>query len=87
MRRWNRVLRDLVFLTQLGFSLAAPPILCVAVCWWLQRRFDLGAWVMILGILLGIGGSCSTALQFYRMMRRRAEKDEPDSQAAFNTHE
>lgn len=82
-----KLLRSLTWLTQLGLSIMAPPVLCIGACWWLQSRFGLGVWIMVLGIVLGLGGSVSGALQFYRMVRRQAEKGKKDTPDAFNTHE
>lgn len=82
-----KLLRNLAWLTQLGLSIIAPPVLCIGGCWWLQARFNLGVWIMVLGIVLGLGASASGALQFYRMVRRQAEKGKKDPPSAFNTHE
>ncbi len=87
MRSWAKTFKYLSWLTQLGVSIVAPPLLCVWACWWLQRRFGLGVWVMILGILFGLGGSVSSAAGFYRMMRRQAERDRQEPPPAFNDHE
>lgn len=82
-----KLLRNLAWLTQLGLSIIAPPVLCIGGCWWLQNRFSLGGWIMALGIVLGLGASVSGAAQFYRMVRRQADKDKKDKPDAFNTHE
>ena len=82
-----KLLRSLTWLTQLGLSIIAPPVLCVGGCWWLQNRFSLGGWIMVLGIVLGLGASVSGAMQFYSTVRRQAGKGEKDRPDAFNTHE
>ncbi len=87
MRSWTKTFKYLSWLTQLGVSVAAPPLLCIWICWQLQRRFGLGEWLMILGILFGLGGSISSAAGFYRMTRRQAERGEPEPPPAFNDHE
>ncbi len=87
MKSWTKVLRQIAWLTQLGLSLVAPPLLCAWGSWWLMQRFSLGGWVMVLGIVLGLGASASSAMQFYRMMCRQAEKDAPKQPEAFNEHE
>ena len=45
---WRAIIRDLAWLTQVGFSVAVPPILFLLGAWWLQRRFGLGVWVLSL---------------------------------------
>lgn len=86
MRPWMKTVRNLTWLTQLGFSLIAPPLLCVGGAWWLQRRFSLGGWILVLGLVLGIGGMVSTAVGFFRHVRRQAERDEKKRPDAFNSH-
>lgn len=71
---WFAALQNLTWLTQLGLSLAVPPILCLVAADWLAKRFDLGAWVFVVAIFLGIGGSASTFAQFARMMARKNGK-------------
>ena len=46
-------LQNLSRLTQLGLSLAAPPVLCLLGAGWLARRFSLGPWVYFAAIVLG----------------------------------
>jgi len=88
LKPWAKTFRSLAWLTQLGLSIAAPPLLCVWVCLRLQSRFSLGSWVVILGILLGLGGSISSAMTFYRMMMRRQNgRSAPKRPDAFNDHE
>ena len=87
MHPFMKILRNLTWLTQLGLSIAAPPLLCIGGCWWLQRRFDLGAWIMVLGIVLGIGGAVSGALGFARVVRHQTEKNRKEPPASFNSHD
>ena len=86
MRPWFKVAQGLAWLTQLGISLAAPLLLCIGGCWWLQQRFSLGNWILAAGIILGLGGSASTAIGFYRHFRQKAEKDGKGYPDAFNSH-
>ena len=60
--------------TQLGISVATPLVVLIGGAWWLQNRFALGAWVLIAGIVLGIGTAADSALRFYRQVMRRIEK-------------
>ncbi len=87
MQPWMKVLRNITWLVQLGLSIIVPPLLCIGGCYWLQNRFSLGSWVMLPGIILGLGGSVSSAFQFYRLMRRQAERDSQHKPDAFNNHE
>ena len=86
MRGWIKTVRNLTWLTQLGLSLIAPPLLCVGGAWWLQQRFSLGGWILVLGLVLGIGGMVSAAVGFYHHVQRQAKRDGKQRPDAFNSH-
>lgn len=44
----------LVWLTQLGLSVALPLGGFVLLAVWLRQRFDWGVWVVVAGVLLGV---------------------------------
>ena len=68
---WFSVLQNLSWLTQLGLSLAAPPVLCLLGAGWLARRFSLGPWVYFAAIVLGLGAVACTFAEFVKMFRRK----------------
>lgn len=72
------VLRWIAWVTTLGISLITPVVLAVYAALWLQKRFALGGWVVIAGILLGLGGAGVSFWRFTReaqaAARRRKEK-------------
>ena len=47
----------IVWLTQLGFSVALPPAGFILLAVWLRNRFDLGLWVLWVGISIGLCGA------------------------------
>lgn len=71
---WFSALQNLTWLTQLGLSLAVPPILCLLAANWLSKRFGLGEWVFLVAIILGIGAAASTFAGFARMFARKNRK-------------
>lgn len=64
-----RTLRELVWLTQLGFSIISPLLLCLLGAVWLRNRFGLGGWIVVLGLFFGLGGALSAGLTFVRHSR------------------
>ena len=64
---------NLALLTQLGISVAAPPLLCLYVADWLRDQFSLGIWIMAVGLVLGIGGGVTSVYRFWLMIRKRFE--------------
>ena len=44
----------LIWMTQLGISVAVPPVVFVLLGVWLRDRFGLGNWVMIVAVAVGL---------------------------------
>lgn len=79
----------LVWLTQLGISVAVPLALCVLGAVWLRNRFGLGSWVLILGIGLGLylaADGFRTSLKAMEQMSGFKKADKEDPPVSFNNH-
>jgi hypothetical protein len=79
----------IVWLTQLGLSVAGPLAGFTLLAVWLRQRFDLGIWVLILGIIFGISGAIDGFRVSMKAMEQMAkdkpgEKDPPP--VSFNDH-
>ena len=75
-------LKMLIWLTQLGLSIALPPAGFVWLAVWLRGRFSLGNWVIFAGIALGIAGAVDglrSSLKAMQMMEKQDRKNEPPS--------
>lgn len=86
MKEWNL----LVWLTQLGISVAGPLAGFILLAVWLRQRFDLGIWVLLVGLVLGISG----AVDGFRVSMKAMEqmsKDKSDQKdpppVSFNDHQ
>ncbi len=78
----------LVFITQLGLSVAAPLGGCVWLGFFLRQRFGLGRWIVL---VLGLIGLIS-AVQGFRytlrgMERLSGQKKKEPPPVSFNEHE
>ena len=83
-------LRMLVWITQLGFSVAFPLAGFVLAALWLQDRYSLGSWVLFLGLLLGLAGAADgfrTSLKAMRLMAGDSKKDDGPPPVSFNDHQ
>ncbi len=80
----------LIWLTQLGFSVAAPLVLCTLGALWLRDRFCLGSWVIPAGIgvglFLAVDGFRSSLKAMDRMGKSR-HKDRDEPPVSFNDHQ
>ena len=78
----------LVWLTQLGISVAAPLALCTLGAVWLRNRFGLGVWVLLvgigLGLILAVDGFRTSLKAMDRMSGGRKAEDAPP--VSFNDH-
>lgn len=78
----------LVWLTQLGISVAAPLGGFIWLGIWLRQRFDLGIWIVLVSIFLGlvcaVDGMRSSLKAMERMSHNKTEEPPPVS---FNDHE
>ena len=83
MKNWNL----LIWLTQLGLSVALPLLGLILLAVWLRDRFALGMWVIWIGIVLGIicaVDGLRTSLKAMESMHRDKKEEPPVS---FNEHD
>ena len=79
----------LTWVTQLGFSILFPVCAFLMLASWLQNKFGLGAWIMIVLGILGLLTSISTAKSCIRSMIKAANELSGKKEAppiAFNDH-
>lgn len=80
-------LHMLVWLTQTGISVAAPPVVFLVIAVRLRDRFGLGAWCIWLALALGIICAVSGLRQSLHLMDNMAKKNSPETPVpGFNEH-
>lgn len=78
----------LVWLTQLGFSVAVPLAVFVFLGVWLHERFDWGAWVVVVGCLIGAFCAFDGLRSSLKAMSRLTQKETPEEPpVSFNDHD
>ena len=79
----------LVWLTQLGLSVAFPLAGFILLALWLQERFGWGAWTLwagiILGIICAIDGFRNSLKAMTRLSKSKKEQEIPP--VSFNDHD
>ena len=86
MKQWADIIKNISLLTQFGFSLLTPLLLCLGLCWWLCAEFGLGGWIYIPGFFFGLGGSGMVAYKLYLSEMLRHKKEEKKQKVSFNRH-
>ena len=87
MRSWVKVMSYLVWLTQLGLSVAVPLAGFVLLGVWLCRSRGWGAWVIPVGILLGLMGAAGGLYSGFKTLHRLSREDEKPPAQGFNNHD
>lgn len=80
----------LIWVTQLGISIAAPLVGFVLLAVWLRNRFALGVWVILVGVGLGVIGAVDGLRSSLRTMEKlsQKEKDQEDKTTlSFHEHD
>lgn len=83
-----KLLNLLMWVVQFGFSCIFPTVFFLILAVWLQARFSLGAWIVVVLGILGVLTSITTARSCLAAMRKAAQelsggKEPPIS---FNDH-
>ena len=80
----------LIWMTQLGISVAVPMALCTLGSVWLRNRFDLGPWVLFLGIGRGFSLAIDGFRKSLKAMDRMGKPDQKTREVppvSFNDHQ
>lgn len=59
--------QGMIYASQLGLSLVAPPVGLSLLALWAQQHFGAGLWAPVVALVLGGGMSIATALSFFRV--------------------
>lgn len=79
----------LVWLTQLGLSVALPLVGFTLLGVWLRQQFDLDIWVVLVAAIVGFVSAVNglrVSLKALERLSRDKPKDEPPS-VSFNDHD
>ena len=77
----------LIWISQLAFSTVAPLGGFVLLSVWLHRRFQWGAWVVILGVVLGIICAVEGFVSALKAADKLRQKKEDPPKVSVNEHE
>ena len=83
-----KILNLLLWVTQFGFSILFPLCFFLMLAVWLQTKFGLGMWIIVLFGILGLLTTVSTVKSCLRSLLKAADEasDQKDPPIAFNDH-
>lgn len=83
-----KILSLVMWVTQFGLSILLPPCFFLWLAYWLQNRFGLGSWVMVILGILGFLVAFSTAKANIKAMLKDAQaaSSQEEPPMAFNDH-
>ena len=83
-----KILNLLMWVGQFGLSVIFPTVAFLYLAVWLQNRFDLGIWIVILLGILGVLTSVSSAKACLQSMQKAAAELSGDQKRplSFNDH-
>ena len=87
MRGYVKALRYLVWLTQLGLSVAVPLVGFVLLGVWLHNSKGWGGWAVAAGILLGVLGAAGGLYNSFKMLNQMLKQYDEKPPKGYNHHE
>jgi len=83
-----KLLNLLMWVGQFGFSIIFPTLFFLLLAVWLQQKFSLGMWIVVVLGILGVLTTISTTKSCLRSLRKAAEEasDRKEPPISFNNH-
>jgi len=83
-----KILNLLMWVGQFGFSIIFPTLVFLLAAVWLQNRFGLGMWIIVVFGILGLLTTVSTVKSCLHALRKAAEEASGSGQPplSFNDH-
>ena len=75
--------RYLSLISQLAISMLTPIFMMIILCSWLKNKYGFGDWVIIAGLLLGIGSGLSSVWTYLKRFLREGEKQQQEYENQF----
>lgn len=73
-----KAIKNLTYITQVAFIMLTPIIGCIYLGNLLDEKFGTSPWILLVGILMGVGTAFLSLYKFVMSVTRAQEKKEPD---------
>lgn len=72
----RKTLLALGTITEFGLNIVISFLLWILIASWVKSTFSLGNYVMIIGILLGLGSASLSCIKFYKLVVGKESRNE-----------
>lgn len=86
MKALQQIIRGVMLISQLGFSIITPPLVLVWLAHLAQTRLGWGSWVMIAAILVGLVTAFCSAWRTVRPLLTADSHAKNPQNTGFNEH-
>ena len=87
MESLQKIIKEIAFVGQIGFSVMTPPVIMAVLGYWLSGKLGTGPWLTMVFILIGLATSAATGYSFYKKVMKRSEADDKkDRTISFRDH-
>ena len=64
--------------SQLAISMVTPILLMIIFCTWLKDRYGLGNWIIVAGMVFGVGSGLSSVWNFIRVFLKEGQRQQQE---------
>ncbi len=75
-----RHMRALAHITQFGLDMVAPIVLCTIIAVSIKNAFDIGNWIVIVAIILGVAASGLNMMKFIKTVNKEMGGNDHDKE-------
>lgn len=83
MKGRNNMWYNFSLISQLAISFLTPIFLMIFVCTWLKNNFGFGDWVIITGIIIGLGSGMSSVWVYLKRSIKDANEQRQEYEDQF----
>ena len=83
MKGRNNMWYNFSLISQLAISFLTPIFLMIFVCTWLKNNFGFGDWVIITGIIIGLGSGMSSGWVYLKRSIKDANEQRQEYEDQF----
>ena len=77
----------LVWLTQLGLSVAVPLVCFILLAVWGRDSMNLGSWVLWVGVGLGVYSAAAGLVSSLKILHNLSKDEKTDLPVSYNDHQ